>query len=156
MNYLLGDEALYAFLIGRHEKSPSPDHLKFRDWAKGLSAQDFHFASRMSVAMLYAGVERISNAAKRESRRQAIESKLAQFKDSLLEIDEVVLTHWATVRASLPDNTPPREKTSVSSEQMIEIATAVAFGYVYVTRLTEDLKSIQPNFAGLEIVDPWK
>ena len=152
-NYILGDEALYAYLIGRHENLAKPPNAKFQGWAKQRTSQDYIFASRMSVAMLAAGIERIENILERDSTRAALNSKLiSQFKDSMLEVDESVLKHWSILRAAADDTAEEK----LSSEQMIEVSTAIHTGYIYVARLSEPLKIIQQARTGFSIEDPWK
>ena len=151
-NYVLSDEALYALLIGRHKDKQESEHVKFQEWAKKHTSEDYYFASRMSVARLAAGIERIDSAMKRDSTRAKLNSELiSQFKDSLLEVDESVLKHWSALRASANDADPER----LSSEQLIEIATAMHTGYTYVASLTETLKTVQQNVDGLSVEDPW-
>jgi hypothetical protein len=152
-NYILGDEALYAYLIGRHESANKPTNAQFQGWAKQRTSQDYIFASRMSVAMLAAAIERIPDILKRESARSALNSKLiSQFKDSMLEVDESVLKHWSTLRAAADDTAAKK----LSSEQMLEVATAIHTGYIYVARLSDPLKIIQQARTGFTIDDPWK
>jgi hypothetical protein len=154
-SYVLGDEALYAYLVGppkdETDTSKVADHAKFQAWAKSRSSQDYHYASRISVAMLRASLKRL-RAFKGEPRLQELNSRLiSQFKESLLEIDETVLEHWATLASS----DDPALKV-MSSEQMIEIATAIHTGYIYVTRMSDAIKVVQQSFTSLNIDDPWK
>jgi hypothetical protein len=154
-NYVLGDEALYAYLVGRHDTLTDPtkkaDQAKFQAWAKNHSAQDYHYASRMSVAMLAAGIKRLPPLRRDPAMAQLNSRLVAEFKDSMLEIDAAVLEHWATLASS-----DEAELKQLSSEQMIEIATAVHTGYTYITRLTDALVVVQKSFTDLQIEDPWR
>ena len=151
MNFLLDDDALYAFLVARHQSSVDPAYMKFRTWTAARPAEDAYFVSRMTVARLYASILRMTNVPKRESTRQEVESKLAAGLgiDSLLGIDESVLKHWSSLRAGLG------AATSFPSEQLIEVATAITHGYTYLTHLTPELTNMQTSVLGLHIIDPF-
>jgi hypothetical protein len=153
-NYVLGDEALYAYLLGRHDQFIDPvkkaDQAKFQTWAKNHSTQDYHYASRISVAMLAAAIKRLP-ALRRDPAMAQLNSRLvAEFKDSMLEIDASILEHWATLVSS-----DEPELKQLSTEQMMEIATALHTGYAYVTRRTSALAVVQKSFTDLQIEDPW-
>jgi hypothetical protein len=151
-NYLLGNEALYSYLVARDPENTKGKVVKIREWAKARTAQDYLYASRISVAMLAASIERIPVILKRDTAREALNSTLiSAFKDSLLEVDEGVLRHWSILRAGADDEAEDK----LSSEQLIEVATALHTGYTYVARLTAPLKAIQQNVSGLVIDDPW-
>jgi len=153
-NYLLGDEALLAFLHGRHVKQPSKEDAKFAEWAKNLGKEDFLFASRMSAAVILASIERINKPARRDATRKEIESRLASFKDSLIDIDETILKQWAVLRANQPDPTAGAVSV-ISAEQNVELATALTLGYTLVTRGNAELTKLQSDNPALQIIDPW-
>lgn len=152
--YLLGFDALRAYLLGTHARAPSADDKKFRAWAQGLTPQDYVGASHISVAQLRASVERIVAPTKRDSTGREIESRLASLKDSLIAIDEPILKKWAVLRANQPDRMTDVASV-ISAEQNIEIATALAFGHVFVTRITPALTKLQEDYPELQILDPW-
>lgn len=152
-NFVHSHESLYAFLIGPIT-TPSahvPDHTKFIAWSKRLTIQDVHFTSLLSVAMVRAGIYLLPNI-DRAAKLKQLESKIiAQFANSLLQVDEDVLDHFATL-AGVDDSDPT---STIPFEQLIEVGTALSTGYTYVARLTPELVALQSAFSNLNILDPW-
>jgi hypothetical protein len=154
-NYLLGADAFATYLVGR-PKSPTPDQARFWSWAQKLTDEDWLCVSRISVAMLFASIERIADPADRNTRRKSVTTRIKeQFADQTLEVDEAVLGHWSTIRASVDDSKSWPDGSLISTEQMLEIASALNNGYVLVTRRTLALDDMTSRFTPLAVIDPW-
>lgn len=151
----MGADVFAAYVVGR-PKTPTPMQAKFWGWAQKLTAEDWFCVSRISVAMLFASIERITDPAERTTRRKDVTTRIKeQFAEQTLEVDEAVLGHWSTIRASVDDSKSWPDGSEVSSEKMIEIASALNNSYILATRRSQALDDLVSKFTALEIVDPW-
>jgi predicted nucleic acid-binding protein len=114
-------------------------------WVDAQVEQDV-FLSRVTLAEVRAGVERMADIARRSDLQAWLDTELRQrFAGRILEVDEPVILAWLLLmEEGRKGRRPPPQPDALLA------ATALVHNLAIATRNAKDFRQI-----GLQVVNPW-
>ena len=125
-------------------RKPRPDR-RVAAWVDAQVEQDV-FLSRVTLAEVRAGVERMADIARRSDLQAWLDTELRRrFASRILEVDEPVILAWLLLmEEGRKKRRPPPQPDALLA------ATAVVHNLAIATRNAKDFRQI-----GVRVVNPW-